>query len=118
MEIVDVLLESSTQLIANRSSYADPVKRRAIDKLTILLRGALAARRRVLVKLNVKAEQLDEVVEALPAMRASTVSKLAEPGFYAVETIVDKTAINILIPKLKQLGAEDIVELPLTKIVP
>jgi ATP phosphoribosyltransferase len=118
MDIVDVLLESSTQLIANRSSYADPVKRKAIDELTILLRGALAARGRVLVKLNVKAEQLDAVVAALPAMRAPTVSELAEPGFYAVETIVDKTAVNVLIPELKSLGAEDIVELPLTKIVP
>ncbi len=118
MEIVGVLLESTTQLIANRASYADPVKRRAVDELTILLRGVLAARGRVLVKLNVDGPRLAAVVDALPAMRAPTVSELTEPGFYAVETIVEKTTINTLIPRLKALGAEDIVELPLTKIVP
>ncbi|MDQ3982825.1 MAG: ATP phosphoribosyltransferase, partial [Actinomycetota bacterium] len=118
MEIVDVLLESRTQLIANRSSYDDDAKRRAIDELTILLRGAIDARGRVLVKLNVGRDRLDAVVAALPAMRAPTVSQLAESGFYAVETVVPKATINLLIPELKSLGAEDIVEIPITKIVP
>ncbi|MFN2587100.1 MAG: ATP phosphoribosyltransferase [Actinomycetota bacterium] len=118
MEIVDVLMESRTQLIANRASYADLDRRRAIDELTILLRGAIDARGRVLVKLNVARESLGAVVDALPAMRAPTVSELAEPGFYAVETVVAKATINLLIPELKSLGAEDIVELPITKIVP
>ncbi len=118
MEIIDVLLESRTQLIANPAAYEDPAKRRAIEELTILLRGAVDARGRVLVKLNVGATDLDEVVALLPAMRAPTVSALAEEGFYAVETIVPKSSINILIPKLKAAGAEDIVELPITKIVP
>ncbi len=118
MEIIDVLLESRTQLIANPAAYEDPAKRRAIEELTILLRGAVDARGRVLVKLNVGATDLEEVVALLPAMRAPTVSALAEEGFYAVETIVPKSSINILIPKLKAAGAEDIVELPITKIVP
>lgn len=118
MEIVDVLLESRTQLIANPASYDDPAKRQAIDELTILLQGAITARSRVLVKLNVDAAHLKEVVALLPAMRAPTVSELAEPGFFAVETLVPKTAINVLIPRLKALGAEDILELPVTKIVP
>jgi ATP phosphoribosyltransferase len=118
MDIVDVILESRTQLIANPTAYADTDKRRAIDELTILLSGAIAARGRVLVKLNVDEHKVDDVVALLPAMRAPTVSPLAEPGYFAVETIVQKSAINTLIPKLKALGAEDIVELPVTKIVP
>ena len=118
MEIVDVLLESRTQLIANKRSFQDPAKRLAIDELVILLRGALDARGRVLVKLNVSEATLGEVVDLLPAMRAPTVSQLAETGFYAVETVVPKSQINILIPQLKAAGATDIVELPLTKIVP
>jgi ATP phosphoribosyltransferase len=118
MEIVDVLLESRTQLIANNDSYADPVKRKAIDELTILLRGAVSARGRVLVKLNVDDAHLEEVIGLLPAMRAPTVSPLAQAGFNAVETIVPKAEINVLIPRLKALGAEDIIEIPVTKIVP
>jgi ATP phosphoribosyltransferase len=118
MEIVDVLMESRTQLIANPSAYEDPAKRRSIEELTILLRGAVDARGKVLVKLNVDKARLEAVVEALPAMRAPTVSQLSESGFYAVETIVAKTEINILIPHLKSLGAEDIIELPVTKIIP
>lgn len=118
MEIVDVLLESRTHLIANPQAYAVAEKRQAIEELTMLLRGAVDARGRVLVKLNVRKEDLDRVVELLPAMRAPTVSALAQDGFYAVETIVAKNQINVLIPKLKGLGAEDIVELPVTKIVP
>jgi ATP phosphoribosyltransferase len=118
MEIVDVLLESRTQLIANGASYKDPEKRRAIDQLTILLLGAVEARGKVLVKLNVESQNLSRVVDLLPAMRAPTVSELAESGYFAVETVVPKTAINELIPELKALGAEDIVEIPVTKIVP
>lgn len=118
MEIVDVLLESRTQLIANPASYEDPDKRRAIDELTILLRGAVDARGKVMVKLNVGSDGLDGVIELLPAMRAPTVSPLAEEGYFAVETIVAKSAINTLIPQLKARGASDIVELPVTKIVP
>jgi ATP phosphoribosyltransferase len=118
MEIIDVLLESRTQLIANPEAYEVPEKRQAIDELTILLRGAIDARGRVLVKLNVDSAGLDGVVGLLPAMRAPTVSALAEEGFFAVESIVPKSTINVLIPQLKAAGAEDIVELPITKIVP
>jgi ATP phosphoribosyltransferase len=117
MEIIDVLLESRTQLIANRNAWGDDAKRRAIEDLTILLKGTIDARGRVLVKLNVERSRLDEVVATLPAMRAPTISELAEAGYFAVETVVPKSAINTLIPELKGLGAEDIVELPITKIV-
>lgn len=117
MEIIDVLLESRTQLIANRDAWGDEEKRRAIEDLTILLKGTIDARGRVLVKLNIERSRLDAVVAALPAMRAPTISELAEAGYFAVETVVPKSAINTLIPELKGLGAEDIVELPITKIV-
>jgi ATP phosphoribosyltransferase len=117
MEIIDVLLESRTQLIANRDAWGEEAKRRAIEDLTILLKGTIDARGRVLVKLNVERSRLDAVVAALPAMRAPTISELAEAGYFAVETVVPKSAINTLIPELKGLGAEDIVELPITKIV-
>ena len=118
MEIVDVLLESRTQLIANTAAYEEPAKRKAIDELTILLRGAISARGKVLLKLNVDRAHLEEVIAVLPAMRAPTVSELAEQGYFAVETIVSKATVNTLIPTLKSLGAEDIVELPVAKIVP
>lgn len=118
MRIVDVIMESRTQLIANKSTYEDQTKRRAIDELTILLRGAIDARGRVLVKLNVEKDNLDGVIGLLPAMRAPTVSQLAQTDYYAVETIVAKNEINLLIPKLKEAGAADIVEIPVSKIVP
>jgi ATP phosphoribosyltransferase len=118
MVIVDTLLESRTQFIANEASYSDPVRRAAIEEITILLKGAIDARGRVLVKLNVDRDHLDEIVALLPAMRSPTVNELAERGFFAVETVVPKATINVLIPRLKALGAEDIVEMPITKIVP
>lgn len=117
MEIIDVLLESRTQLIANRDAWGEEAKKRAVEDLTILLKGTIDARGRVLVKLNVEHSRLDAVVATLPAMRAPTISELAEAGYFAVETVVPKSAINTLIPELKGLGAEDIVELPITKIV-
>ena len=118
MIIIDTLLESHTHLIANRESWANSVKRQAIDELTILLRGTVDARGRVLVKLNVGSDNLDAVLELLPAMRSPTVSHLADTGFFAVETVVPKSTINVLIPQLKSCGAEDIVEMPIAKIVP
>ena len=118
MRIVDVIMESRTQLIANHKTVRDPAKKQAIDELTILLRGAIRARGRVLVKLNVGKDDLDAVIGLLPAMRAPTVSQLAQTDFYAVETIVSKAEINLLIPQLKAAGAEDIIELAVSKIVP
>ena len=118
IEVIDVILESRTHLIANPACYEDPEKRQAIDELTILLRGAIDARGKVMVKLNVSSESLDAIVDLLPSMRSPTVSRLSESGFHAVETIVSRNSINTLIPQLKALGAEDIVELPVTKIVP
>jgi ATP phosphoribosyltransferase len=118
MKIVETLLESQTVLIANRASHADPGKRQAMRDLETLLVGALAARGKVLVKLNVTEENLDKVLEILPAMKSPTVSRLSDEHDFAVETVVEKGRINTLIPQLKERGATDIIELPISKIVP
>jgi ATP phosphoribosyltransferase len=118
LRIIDTILTSYTEVIANPSSFDDPVKRHAMGQLMTLLTGALSARGKVLVKLNVAEADLDKVIEILPAMKAPTVSKLFGNGGYAIETVVQKTAINTLIPALKDAGASDILELPLSKIVP
>jgi ATP phosphoribosyltransferase len=104
-------------LIAHRAAAADPAKRAAMDDLVTLLRGAIEAEGRVLIKLNVTAERLDEVVAAVPSMKAPTVSPLSGGGF-AIETVVDKRGVNRLIPQLKAAGATDILEMPISKIVP
>jgi ATP phosphoribosyltransferase len=117
MRIVHVLLESPTLLIANPASYADPAKRQALEELKILLMGAIDARGKVLVKLNVQEANREAVLAVIPSLKAPTVSKLAEEGFYAIESVVQKSVINTLIPTLKATGASDIIELPITKIV-
>lgn len=117
LRIVDTLLKSYTELIANRDSYADSEKRAAIEELVLLLNGVLNARGKVLVKLNVHEDRLAAVTGGLPSMRAPTVSRLANGGYCAVETVVSKSEINRLIPVLKGLGAEDIIEIPISKVV-
>ncbi|MGZ8762984.1 MAG: ATP phosphoribosyltransferase [Acidimicrobiia bacterium] len=117
LTVLDTILVSYTELIANPEAYGDPAKRRAMDQLQTLLTGALEARGRVLVKLNVETAQLDTVIALLPALKAPTVSKLWGDEAFAVETVVAKSAINILIPALKESGATDIIELPIAKIV-
>jgi ATP phosphoribosyltransferase len=118
MKVIATLLESEVLLIASRPAAADPEKRRAMDDITTLLPGALRAQGRVLIKLNVSEEALKDVLEVLPAMKAPTVSPLADEGNYAIETVVEKAYVNTLIPLLKAHGASDILELPISKIVP
>jgi ATP phosphoribosyltransferase len=117
LRIIDTLLVSHTELIANPDAAADPVKRHAMEQLLTLLQGTLEAREKVLVKLNVPAGQLDAVIGVLPALRAPTVSELSGGGGFALETVVPKADINTLIPALKDQGATDILELALAKIV-
>jgi ATP phosphoribosyltransferase len=117
LRIVDTILVSYTELIANPLACDDPDKRHAMTQVLTLLQGTLEARGKVLVKLNVSEDDLDGVIELLPSMRAPTVSKLFGESGYAVETVVPKSEINILIPALRDHGATDIIELPLSKIV-
>jgi ATP phosphoribosyltransferase len=118
LRIVDTLMESWTVLVANRKTMEDATKARAVEELRILLDGAVRAQGRVLVKLNVAKELLDDVLSVLPSMKSPTISELAGGGYFAVETVVEKGEINTLIPELKAKGASDIIELPLSKIVP
>jgi ATP phosphoribosyltransferase len=118
LRIIETVLISYTELIANPASAQDPERRKSMEDINTLLQGALKARGRVLVKLNVEAYDLDRVIKLLPAMRSPTVSELFGGGSYAVETVVPKETINKLIPELKDAGATDIIELPISKIVP
>ncbi|HEX9121926.1 MAG TPA: ATP phosphoribosyltransferase [Actinomycetota bacterium] len=117
MKIIETLLESEVLLIANRGSAADPAKRAAMQDVTTLLLGALRAEGRVLIKLNVSTDDLRRVLEVVPSMKSPTVSELSEGG-YAIETVAEKRTVNTLIPLLKARGATDILELPISKIVP
>ena len=117
LRIIDTVLTSYTELIANRTSYENPEKRHAMNQIHTLLGGTLEARGKVLVKLNVSNEDYERVVALVPSMKQPTVSKLHGDAGYAIETVVAKKGINMLIPALKDAGATDILELPIEKIV-
>jgi ATP phosphoribosyltransferase len=117
LRILDTILVSYTELIANPIAHEDADKRRAMEQLQTLLTGALEARGRVIVKLNVDEANLQAVIDLLPALKSPTVSKLYGEDAYAVESVVAKTDINILIPALKEHGATGILEIPIAKIV-
>jgi ATP phosphoribosyltransferase len=117
LRVIATLLVSHTEFIANPVAAADPNKRHAMEQILTLLQGTLEARGKVLVKLNVSADALHAVLEVLPSMRAPTISELSGGGAFALETVVAKSDINTLIPALRDHGASDILELPLSKIV-
>jgi ATP phosphoribosyltransferase len=117
LRILDTLLTSYTELITNSASYEDAEKRAAMEDVALLLRGVIQARGNVLLKLNVAAGQLAAVTAMLPAMSSPTVTALANTGMNAVETVVPKRGVNTLIPALKAAGAQDILEIPISKIV-
>ena len=117
LKVIETILVSYTELIANPVAYADPAKRQAMEELQTLLTGVLEARGRVLLKLNVDGPNLDAVIAMLPALKSPTVSKLFGEDGYAVETVVAKHDINTLIPALKDHGATGILEIPISKIV-
>ena len=117
LKIIDTLLISYTEIIANRAAYEDPQKRHAMEQLKTLLDGVLEARDKVLVKLNVSQAALDAVIAILPSMKAPTVNELFGGQGYAVEAVVPKLQINVLIPALKDAGATDLLELAISKIV-
>ncbi|MRS11877.1 MAG: ATP phosphoribosyltransferase [Actinobacteria bacterium] len=117
LRIVDVILESTTRLLANRAAWEDPVKRPAIEEIRTLLLGVIEARGRVLLSMNVPGPKLDSVISVLPAMKRPTVNQLYGSDDYEIMTVADKATVNILIPQLKSAGAEDILEIPIAKIV-
>lgn len=116
LRIIDTMLTSYTELVANKESWADPVKRHAMEQLMTLLTGTLEARGKVLLKLNVTSEAMDVVLSLLPAAKSPTISQLASGGF-AIETVVEKRGINTLIPALIDAGASDLLEIPIAKII-
>lgn len=116
LRIIDTILTSHTEFIANPASAADPAKRHAMLQLLTLLNGSLEARGKVLVKLNVSDANYEKVLAVLPAAKSPTVSKLAS-GDWAVESVVAKSTVNTVIPALKDAGATDILELPISKII-
>ena len=117
LRIVDTLLETNTKLIANKASWAIPEKRKKIETIALLLRGALEAESKVGLKMNLPRAALEKVVSTLPALRNPTISQLSNPDWVALETIIDESVAREIIPKLKAIGAEGIVEYPLNKVV-
>jgi ATP phosphoribosyltransferase len=117
LRILSTLLTSSTELVACPASFADPVKRAAMDDVALLLQGVIRARANVLVKLNVDSAALAAVTAILPAMSSPTITSLARGDMNAVEAVVPKRGVNTLIPALKAAGARDILEVPISKIV-
>jgi ATP phosphoribosyltransferase len=117
LKVIDTILTSYTEVVANPASYADPEKRKAMEQIMTLLNGVLDARGRVLLKLNVTEAAMQSVLAVLPSMKSPTISELAGGG-YAVESVVEKKTINLVIPALRDAGATDLLEIPISKIVP
>jgi ATP phosphoribosyltransferase len=117
LRIVDTLLESTPRLIANHDSWKHPWKRRKVETLALLLKGALEAEAKVGLKMNISRQNLAALLKSLPALRNPTISNLSLEGWVAVETIIDEHVVRELIPALKAAGAEGIIEYPLNKVV-
>ena len=117
LRIVDELLSSTPRLIANHSAWKDKWKRRKIETLALLLRGALEAESKVGLKMNIQEKHVARLLKSLPALRRPTIANLSQKGWVAVETIIDQHIVRELIPQLKTAGAEGIIEYPLNKVV-
>ncbi|SDP10193.1 ATP phosphoribosyltransferase [Desulforhopalus singaporensis] len=117
LRIIYELMESNTQFIANKESWKDPWKREKIENIALMLQGSLAADRIVGLKMNVANENLDEVVALLPSLNAPTIANLYNQDWYSVETVVSEDIVRDLIPQLKKIGAEGIIEYALNKII-
>jgi ATP phosphoribosyltransferase len=118
LRILEVVIESTTQLIMNKKSHNDSWKRNKISNLALLLQGALRAEEMVGLKMNLLKKNLDEILAVLPAMKKPTVSSLSDPAWIALETMIDENIVRDIIPRLKKAGAEGIIEYPLNKVIP
>jgi ATP phosphoribosyltransferase len=114
---IATICESTTQFIANKMSFKDKWKKEKMEQIALLLEGALAAESKVGIKMNVKKENIEKVLALLPALKNPTISNLTKNEWFAVETIIDEKVVRILIPALKQAGAEGIIEYPLNKVI-
>jgi ATP phosphoribosyltransferase len=117
LRVIETVLDSTTQFIANIAAWQDPDKRRKIEDVVLLLQGAIAALDKVGLMLNVRVDDLDAVLAVLPALRNPTISHLSDESWLAVNTILEESVVRRIIPRLKEAGAEGIVEFPLNKIV-
>jgi ATP phosphoribosyltransferase len=117
LRIVDTLLETNTKLIANKKAWADPVKRKKIETIALLVKGALEAESKVGLKMNAPKTAVTAIIAAVPSLRDPTVSPLNNPDWVALETIIDESVVREILPQLKALGAEGIVEYPLNKVI-
>ncbi|MFA5146672.1 MAG: ATP phosphoribosyltransferase [Candidatus Omnitrophota bacterium] len=117
LRIVVVVCESTTQFIANRKSWLNPAKRAKIENIALLLKGAILAEEKVGLKMNVTKRDLKTVLAILPAMKKPTISPLSDPEWLDIDTIIDEKTVKHLIPKLKQAGAQGIIEYPLNKVI-
>jgi len=117
LRIVDTVLESTTRVIANKASWDDAWKRGKIEKIVLLLHGALAAETRVLLKMNVQEHQVEAVNGILPSLHSPTLNKLSDSGWYSIESVVEEKVVREIIPELKSAGAQGIIELSLNKVV-
>jgi ATP phosphoribosyltransferase len=114
---IATLCESTTQFIANKDSYKDAWKRAKMEEIALLLKGAIAAQEKVGLKMNVRKSDLKKVLAKLPALKNPTISNLSEPGWLAIETIIDEKVVREIIPELKKAGAQGIIEYPLNKLI-
>jgi ATP phosphoribosyltransferase len=117
LRIVETVLESNTQLIANKTAWQDCWKRRKLEDIRLLLEGAISAMSKVGLMMNVRRVDLDAVVAVLPALKNPTISQLSDPDWVAVNTILEEITVRNIIPRLKEAGAQGIVEYPLNKVV-
>ena len=117
LRIVDVICESTTQFIANKKSWKNSWKKKKIEKIVLLLQGAILAEQKVGLKMNVSKKNLKKVLNILPAMKNPTVSQLSNKGWFDIDTIIDEEVVKVIIPKLKKAGAEGIIEYPLNKVI-
>ncbi len=118
LRIVDTVLESTTRLIANPKAWEDPWKRSKIERIALLLQGALLAETRVLIKMNAPADKVSDIMQVLPSMHAPTVNPLMMDDWRSIESVVEERIVREIIPALKAAGAADIIEIPLNKVVP
>jgi ATP phosphoribosyltransferase len=118
LRIVDVIMTSPAKLIANKSAWQDDWKRTKLQNIAMLLQGAIVADSKVGLKMNVSKDDLPALLKILPSMKNPTISTLSDDGWYAVDTVIDEAIVRYLIPELKRVGATDIIEYPLNKVIP